>query len=164
MRRWTTAMAIAAVLGASALAGCSDGDDGGGGADGGGGDFCAAVREFEALQTEGDALFASDDATPEQLRDVYSRFSDSIDDLLAAAPDDIEPDARLVGETTQQLIAAFERADYDFQVLATDPQYAEVLASLDTARVTEANDRLATYVRDECGAPAGTTDTTDTTG
>lgn len=154
-RRTWLAVATLAALGVAVLGACDDGGDEGAGG-GGGTDFCAAVREFEALQAEGDALFEADEVTPEQLRDVYSRFSESIDDLLAVAPDDIDPDARLVGETTQQLIDAFERADYDFQALATDPQYAEVLASLDTARVTEANDRLATYVREQCGSPATT--------
>ena len=45
-----------------------------------------------------------------------------------------------------------ERADFDFVVLATYPQYAEVLAGLDDDQITEANDRLATFFREECGA------------
>jgi len=129
--------------------GCSgDGERDGGPASG---DFCAAMAAFEAVQAEGDALFAPDDAAPDEFREVFDRFSTAIDAIVASAPDEIDSDVQLVAGTTRQLIDAFERADYDFVVLATDPQYAEVLASLDDDRITEANDRLALYVRDQCG-------------
>lgn len=135
---------------------CSGGDDGEGG---GSSDFCTDVRTFEALQAEGDALFEQEDVPTDRLRDVFGRFSDAIDALEASAPEEIEIDVQLVGETTQGLIEAYERAGYDFVRLATDPAYAEVLASLDEVRVTEANDRLAVYVRERCPA-AGPTPTT----
>ena len=129
-------------------AGCS-GDDGAGGG-GSSGDFCTDMARFEALQAEGDAAFASGD-DPATVREVFDRFSDAIEAARASVPDEIATDYRLVADTTQRLIETFESADYDLAALATDPQYAEVLVSLDDARVTEANDRLATYVRTTCG-------------
>ena len=153
MAGWSVVLSLGiASLGVASLASCSGGDDGG---DGGGASsgFCTDVRTFESLQAEGDALFEQTDVDTEQLRDVFTRFSAAIDALEGSAPDDVAGDVELVGETTQQLIDAYERADYDFVALATDPQYAEVLASLDEARVTEANDRLAVYVRERCGPP-----------
>lgn len=147
---------LAAVLGAMGMLGAScSGDDGDG--PGAASDFCTEMRSFEALQAEGDALFErSTEASADELRAVFSRVSAAIDAVVASAPEEVSTDARLVGETTQQLIDAYERADYDLVALATDPQYAEVLVSLDDARVTEANDRLAVYVRDRCDAPATT--------
>lgn len=146
--RATLAAAASGLLLVVLAAGCS-GDDGAGGA-GSSGDFCTDMARFEALQAEGDEAFASVD-DPEAVRDVFGRFSDAIDAARASVPDEIATDFRLVADTTQRLIETFESADYDLTALATDPQYAEVLVSLDDARVTEANDRLATWVRTTCG-------------
>jgi len=116
-------------------------------------DFCTNVADFEALQAEGDALFGStEDAPVEQLRDVFSRFRDAVEALMDTAPEEVADDAALVGTTTEALIDTFEQADFDFVALATDPQYAEALAALDDDRITEANDRLAVFFREECGA------------
>lgn len=148
-RAWSCALAVGLVV-APAAASCSGSDDGG---DGGGGStatFCSDMREFETLQAEGDALFEEDDVPIDRLRDVFTRFSAAIDRLEASAPEEVDADVQLVGETTQQLIEAYEQADFDFVRLATDPEYAEVLAGLDEVRVTEANDRLAVFVRERC--------------
>jgi hypothetical protein len=151
-RRWSRALAVGLLLAPVATA-CT-GDDGG---DGGGStaDFCSDMREFETLQAQGDALFeddtsSEDEVATEELRDVFTRFSESIDRLEASAPEAIDADVQLVGETTQQLIEAYEQAGYDFVRLATDPEYAEILAGLDEVRVTEANDRIAVFVREQC--------------
>jgi hypothetical protein len=142
---------VTAVAGLAGLAGCSGGD---GGDTAVSADFCTNVEDFEALQAEGDALFEStEDVGVEQLRDVFSRFRDAVRGLVDTAPDEVSADAELVGSTTEGLIDAYERADYDFVALATDPQYAEVLAGLDDDQITEANDRLAVYFREECGSP-----------
>lgn len=145
VRRRLLALAATAVV----VVGCS-GDDAseGGGASG---DFCTDFAAFEVVQAEGDELFVSGAVDPEEFREVFGRFSAAIDAVVASAPDAIDSDLRLVSDTTRQLIDAFERADYDFTALATDPQYADVLLSLDDDRITEANDRLAMFVRDECG-------------
>jgi hypothetical protein len=108
------------------------------------------MREVDELQARSDELFEQTDVPLDEVREVYVSFADALERLIATAPDVVSSDARLVGETTLDLIDAFERADYDFVALATDPRYAEVLVSLDEARITEANDRLAVYVRDEC--------------
>jgi hypothetical protein len=141
---------LVGLVGLAGLAACTD--------DGGDpaavtADFCTNVEAFEALQAEGDALFESTAEVPvEQLRDVFSRFRDAVQALTDTAPDAVAADAALVGATTDALIDAYERADFDFVVLATDPQYAEVLAGLDDDQITEANDRLATFFREECDA------------
>lgn len=115
------------------------------------------MREVDELQARSDELFEQTDVPLDEVREVYVSFADALERLIATAPDVVSSDARLVGETTLDLIDAFERAGYDFVALATDPRYAEVLVSLDEARITEANDRLAAYVRDECAdPPAGT--------
>ena len=145
-------MALVGLVGPVGLGACTGGDDGGDDP-AASADFCTNVENFEALQAEGDALFESTDDVPvEQLRDVFTRFRDSVDALMDTAPDAVADDAELVGSTTDALIDAYERADFDFAVLATDPQYAEVLAGLDDDQITEANDRLAVYFREECGS------------
>ena len=140
------ALAVVAVAGA-----CTGGD---GGDAGDATDFCAAMARFEALQAAGDELFAATEVVPaEDLRDVFRQVDTTIDELIDSAPEAVATDVRLVGETTQQVIAALERVDYDLVALATDPQYAESLADVDDTRITEANDRLAVYVRTECPSP-----------
>ncbi len=140
---------LVALLGGP-LAGCTD--DGASGGPVSSVDFCTNVENFEALQAEGDALFEStEDAPVEQLRDVFSRFRDAVEALMDSAPEAVADDAALVGATTEALIDAFEQADFDFVALATDPQYADVLAGLDDDQITEANDRLAVFFREECG-------------
>lgn len=147
----TGACLVAALVGLVGLGACSGDDDGGGTA--ASADFCTNVETFEALQAEGDALFESTEEVPvEQLRDVFTRFRDAVEALMDTAPEAVAADAELVGTTTAALIDAYERADFDFVVLATDPQYAEVLAGLDDDQITEANDRLAVYFREECGS------------
>jgi hypothetical protein len=138
-------------IAASSLLGCTS--DGGGAEQGAPTDFCTNVERFESLQAEGDSMFdASAEVPVEQLRDVFGRFRDAIDALVDSAPDAVAADVALVGATTEQLIDAYEQADFDFVALATDPRYAEVLAGLDDVQITEANDRLATYFRQQCGS------------
>jgi len=140
--------AVALVLVAGIVGSCT-GDDGGGAGDAA--DFCAAMARFDLLQAEGDALFAStEEVSVDELRDVFRRVDTTIDELIDSAPESVSTDVRLVGDTTQRLIEALERVDYDLAALATDPQYAESLADVDDTRITEANDRLAVYVRTEC--------------
>jgi len=142
---------VTAFVGIVGLGACSGGD--GDGDTVASADFCTNVETFEALQAEGDALFESADEVPvERLRDVFTRFRDAVGALMDTAPEAVSADAELVGTTTESLIDAYERADFDFVVLATDPQYAEVLAGLDDDQITEANDRLAVYFREECGS------------
>ena len=142
---------VTALVGLIGLGACTGGDEEGGDS-AASADFCTNVENFEALQAEGDALFeATDDVPVERLRDVFTRFRDAVDALLDTAPEAVAADAELVGTTTDALIDAYERADFDFAVLATDPQYAVVLAGLDDDQITEANDRLAVYFREECG-------------
>ncbi len=148
-KRHVLAWIIPAIVAGSPLAACSGNDRGD---DARSADFCTTVANFEALQTEGDALFDSaEDASVEQMRDVFSRFRDAVQDLRTTAPEEVADDAALVGETTEALIDAFEAADFDFVALATDARYADVLAGLDDDRITEANDRLAVFFREECG-------------
>ncbi len=153
--RATTAGAslVMALIGLVALGACTGGDGDGGDDTAASADFCTNVENFEALQAEGDALFESTDEVPvERLRDVFTRFRDAVEALIDTAPEAVADDAELVGTTTESLIDAYKRADFDFVVLATDPQYAEVLAGLDDDQITEANDRLAVYFREECGS------------
>ena len=148
-RRRIVAWVVPAVMASTTLVGCSGDDQGDRARDV---DFCTTVANFEALQEEGDALFeSSEEASVEQMRGVFSRFRDVVQDLRATAPDQIADDAVLVGDTTEALIDAFVAADFDFVALATDAQYADVLAGLDDDRITEANDRLAVFFREECG-------------
>ena len=141
---------VMALVGIALLGACTGGD-GGGDDTAASADFCTNVGSFETLQAEGDALFESTDDVPvERLRDVFTRFRDAVEALMDTAPEAVADDAELVGTTTESLIDAYERADFDFVVLATDPQYAEVLAGLDDDQITEANDRLAVYFREEC--------------
>ena len=115
-------------------------------------EFCTNVQQFTVLQAEGDAIFADGvDASPDQLRDVFGRFGVAVDAMVDTAPDEVAADAHVVGRTTGALIDAFAEADYDITAIATDPTFAEVLAGLDDDGVTEAQDRLSTYFRDECG-------------
>lgn len=145
------ATALIGLVGPVGLGACTGGD--GGDDTAVSADFCTNVENFEALQAEGDELFESTDDVPvEQLRDVFTRFRAAVGALMDTAPEAVADDAELVGTTTDALIDAYERADFDFAVLATDPQYAEVLAGLDDDQITEANDRLAVYFREECGS------------
>jgi hypothetical protein len=142
---------LAAALVGVVLLGACTGGDGGGDDTAASADFCTNVENFDELQAEGDALFESVDEVPvERLRDVFTRFRAAVEALMDTAPEAVADDADLVGTTTESLIDAYERADFDFVVLATDPQYAEVLAGLDDDQITEANDRLAVYFREEC--------------
>ena len=150
-RASTAGTCLASALVGIALLGACTGGDGGGDDTAASADFCTNVESFETLQAEGDALFESTDDVPvERLRDVFTRFRDAVEALMDTAPEAVADDAELVGTTTESLIDAYERADFDFVVLATDPQYAEVLAGLDDDQITEANDRLAVYFREEC--------------
>ena len=142
---------VALVLVAGIVGSCTGDDGGDGGGAGDAADFCAAMARFDLLQAEGDALFAStEEVSVDELRDVFRRVDTTIDELIDSAPESVSTDVRLVGDTTQRLIEALERVDYDLAALATDPQYAESLADVDDTRITEANDRLAVYVRTEC--------------
>ena len=61
------------------------------------GDYCEALADFKASSN---ALDAWDDATPEQLEAAFTDLDETLDPLVAAAPDEITADVELLAATT----------------------------------------------------------------
>jgi hypothetical protein len=122
------------------------------------GEFCDNVEVFGSLQDEGDRIFQGEADIPvEELRDVFARLSTAMSAMVDTAPDEVAADATRVARTTEALIDAFTKADFDVVAIATDPQFAELLVSLEDAAVIEAQDRLNVYFRTQCGVDLNST-------
>ena len=147
MRRHLVLVAAASAL----LVSCGgDDDDGGGESDGeGAGDYCEALADFKASSDALDAF--GDDSTPEQVETAFTDIDETLDPLVAAAPDEIKADAELLASSTRELVDALAANDYDLEVFALDEGNQELLASLDSEEFNAAGERLDTYGQDQCG-------------
>jgi hypothetical protein len=140
------------VAAASALIVSCGGDDDDGGGEGGGeaaGDYCEALADFKASSDALDAF--GDDATPEQLETAFTDIDETLDPLVAAAPEEIKADAELLASSTRELVEAFAANDFDLEVFALDEGNQELVASLDSEEFNAAGERFDAYGQEQCG-------------
>lgn len=121
-----------AVTGALVLAACGGSDD-----DSAGGDICAELERIAEIGIAGDAA-----TTDAEISVALQDFADAMQDVAAAAPDEIKADAEKFAEASA-VLAGIEEGQDDL----TEEQ-AAVIADEDTA---QAADAVAAYASKECG-------------
>jgi hypothetical protein len=131
----------------------SNGDGDGEGAFGLGGDFCAQVSEADRFFSSFDD--DSDVQDPAEVSDMIRQARDALDAI--DPPAEIAADWNQLVGAVGELADLFERVDFsDPQSLANledDPELLEEFMTIEERfeGVEEAGDRVADYVREECG-------------
>jgi hypothetical protein len=126
-------------------------------------EFCVAAKAADEAGTAVDR--ALDGGDPAELKPA---FADALAKGKAAqklAPDDIADTVADVVKGQEQLIALFEKDDYDLTKILANPDFQTLI---DDERFSTASDKLDTYLADVCGiarddtnsgsVPAGTID------
>jgi len=132
MRRTLIGLVAAGLL----FAGCSDSDDdgGGGGDEASGGDSDSFCSDFQALEDQ----FAED---PE---------AGAVQDTIREALEELDPPDEIADDFEQVLEVFRQTADVDLE----DPE-AQADAQELAEGAAEAQERVSTYLEDECGIEPG---------
>jgi exoribonuclease R len=123
----------AAVSGALVLAACGGSDD----SSSSGGDICAELQRIADIGVAGDAA-----TTDAEISSALQDFADAMQDVAAAAPDEIKADAEKFAEASA-VLAGIQEGQDDL----TEEQ-AAVIADEDTAKAADA---VSAYASSECG-------------
>jgi hypothetical protein len=133
---------VIAIAGTLALASCGGEDDAGSAT------FCDVAASYEAANAAPNPSTAS--AT--ELETTFTDLQDALDELKAAAPDEIEADVALVVSTFDDFIGALADQDYDFAALAADPDGQAVVEALNSEELGTAMGNIDDYIAAECSA------------
>lgn len=140
IRTMRTALAAGLVLGA--LAACSNDEPG---------DFCTLAGTVEDAQAEVDRGLSSGD--PAEIERTITAAIAAGRDAVSVAPPEIADDARAAVDGQDELARILADYDWDLTAASADPDLGALMSDQEVAA---ANDRLETYLFDECGiAPAG---------
>jgi hypothetical protein len=161
VRRPIAVLAVAAVLVGAACGG--DDSDGTGDGDGDDGDaasgsavadeseFCATVDDYLTLTEESDVFTSESQPEPAEVEALFTELRQHLDRLEAEAPEELAADIGLFATGTRDFIDAVERADYDFETLADDPEFVDLTAEFDEPAYVDAAEHLQSYAEDTCG-------------
>lgn len=139
----------AVTLGLAALgAACGD-DSSSGGSTESWCDLMGPANEVEVLFDSFETL------DPDALKSALDQVEDVNNQLVAAAPDEIKDDARVLNEYTEGLIASVRAADYSL----FDADLSFIGGEAEQAALDEANVNLDTYSIANCGEAFGNDDT-----
>ena len=120
-------------------------------------DYCSKIKEYNAKSDELDSPMSSDDAAV--LGASFERMQVMIHDLDNNPPSEIAEAIHTMREASDQLIAVFQKYDYDFTKLMGAPEYVKLAETMDSGAMTvaEASKKLDAYATGVCGLPPDTT-------
>ncbi len=114
--------------------------------------YCARAKDFDGKSELLDALFASSEApSNDALKDAFLTAQKGFNDLKKGAPKEIESDVALTASGVDEMVAVFEKYDWDILALASSPQAAELGAIFENAEMDAAGARLDAWLLKECG-------------
>lgn len=162
----TYRFALIVLVATTVLGGCGGADDGGGGdvetevpaeLEGAADealvvtDFCEAAR-VNAEAGQALATFAADGTPPRPEAEIAAAVDpvrESNEQMLAAAPEEVRPDAEVLAELAELRMAAFEANGGDPVAANQDPAYLEKVET-----TAEPGARFQQYLRTRCGIDA----------
>ena len=149
MRR-LAAILLVPVLALGAGCGGDDDDDG----VSAGGDFCDQARDLDEQMTALETQFEGEDIPSSE---VFEQTADAIGGLADDAPSAIKGDLETLEDGVREIAEIFGDIDLSDPAALSDPenmeqleQMGERMEALDTD-ISEASERVETYLSDECG-------------
>lgn len=116
-----------------------------GGGGGGGGNsieaWCAVGEDFAGTS----ALESADPTDPEAFRAALEEFEAQLDEVRAAAPDEIRDDVALVLDGFDELFAALEAVDFDMMQVDLS-----VVEAFNSEEFTAAGERVGAFTDENC--------------
>lgn len=161
MRKQLVTVAAGIIVSVGALTACGGGKSSSGSAttEASGGTseaaYCAQVKEYKATADSFDAVMQSDNAA--DIRKGFEAMQDLVHKLDQNPPSSIAADVHSVRTLTDEIIAVFDKYDYDFTKLAAAPEFAELSKKMDGGELSAASDRLDKWGQDVCGIAPDTT-------
>lgn len=142
----TTAAAASADSTAAAATETTAASGGSGGDDAA---YCAKVKQYKADADATDPALQSND--PKQIRTAFETILETIHDLDKDAPEAIAADVHTVRTLADELVATFDKYDYDFTKLSAAPEFTELSKKMDGPDMKAANQNLDKWGQDVCG-------------
>jgi outer membrane murein-binding lipoprotein Lpp len=146
MKRCTT-LALGAVIAATLFAGCGDDAKSGSGSDAA---YCARIAAYLAKSDELDGAFTGT-PDPAKVEQAFTTMQSMVHDLNDGAPDTIKGDVATMTTAIDSVVEIFGKYDWNFTVLASSPEFAQLQEDLGGADMQGASDRLNTYSEETCG-------------
>lgn len=111
--------------------------------------YCAKVKQYKADSDATDPALQSND--PKQIRAAFETILETIHDLDKDAPKAIAADVHTVRLLADELVATFDKYDYDFTKLSTAPEFTELSKKMDGPDMKTANQNLDKWGQEVCG-------------
>jgi hypothetical protein len=147
---------------AIALLACGGDDDGASTSAGKTNAFCARAEAIDRQFAELGTAFAGSDVPTTK---VFDKAASALEDLSDSAPTAVRADLRTVASGVRKIAAALSGVDLSNRSALTDPKNAVHLEQVNQElegvgkTVQAASDRVAKYLKDECGIETDLTTT-----
>ncbi len=155
MNKRITLLAVGTLATAALLGACGDdkkASDGGSAttaAAGGDEAYCARIEAYKNASNELDS--SMEEPTPESMKNAFETMGGMLHDLEDGAPAAIAADLATMNDSVDQMIAIFEKYEWDLLALATAPEYEELSTLMEGDDMVAVQDRLDSWSLDTCG-------------
>ena len=122
--------------------------------------FCDASHDARELGSQFSAVMAGATPEPTVLRQAIEAAVSAARAAADIAPAAVAADAATVASADKKVATIFDRLGYDLAAVASDATFQKLAAP--DSELTQARDRLDTYLADACGITAPTTAPADT--
>lgn len=140
------------VLAGTVLAACGGDDKAGGSSTEA---YCERVKAYKAETEAFDKVFESDDVpTADVMKQAFTTAQKGAKDLLKGVPSEIKADATLVSKGMDEMVALFEKHDWDIMALAASDDLEAFNTLIEDTDIEAASDRLDEFSEKTCGIPA----------
>ena len=146
----SAALIVGALVAASALSACGDGNKSSSS------NYCARIATYQAESNKLDSVFASDTPDPDAVKVAFTTIQKMVRDLQKNAPSEIKVDVATMGTAIDSVVSILGKYNYDFVALSTAPEFAQLQEDLAGADMQAASDRLSAYSEGTCGLPPNT--------
>ncbi len=115
-------------------------------------DYCAKITAYKDNADSFDSVFTSDTPDPAATEEAFTSMKTLLQDLADDAPADIAADVAAVNDATAQIIAIFDKYEWDVIALSNAGDDATKFQEvLNDTTVNDASTRLDTWGQENCG-------------
>ncbi len=119
-------------------------------------DYCAQITDYKDNANAFDSVFSSNTPDPAKTEEAFTSMKEKLQALADNAPDAIKADVATVNEATAQIIAIFDKYEWDVIKLSNAGDDATKFQNLlNDQAVNDASTRLDTWGQENCGFAPG---------
>ena len=115
-------------------------------------DYCQKISDYKANANKFDEVFTSNTPDPAKTEEAFTSMKTLLQGLVDDAPADIAADVSTVNDATGQIIAIFDKYEWDvIKLSAAGDDATKFQEVLNDPKVNEASTRLDTWGQENCG-------------